>query len=227
MKKRLLLFCLFFFLGACKHQENSSGLYKYNQVLPLDVGTSWKYTVTRHDGYNSDDYMTASSTITDTVIRMDLDQDYWVATIQSVQSVEKLVKIHGTYPVNNILQPASIKNYWLIVDGNRVLRKEKNLNLSDLQTQVQVEFIFPLNVGSKWSMENAKNTPLNREVIKQGAITVPAGQFSNCFYLEGVIGGATFDDWFCPGIGIVWSKVEHQGTPSSYIKELLVYSGKQ
>jgi len=128
--------------------------------------------------------------------------------------------------VTDFLQPAITKNYWLIVDGNRVLRQDDQLNLSDLQNQVLVEFVFPITLDSRWSMYNAKDAPVNRKVTKAGLITVPAGTFTDCFYLEGVIGGMTFEEWFCPGIGLVWYNAVHQGTPFGSRQVLVSYKLK-
>ena len=70
------------------------------------------------------------------------------------------------------------------------------------------------------------HAPLNRKVTKVGSITVPAGTFIDCLYLEGVIGGMTFEDWFCPGIGVVWHNAEHHGTPYGNRRELVSYRAK-
>lgn len=200
--------------------------YKYNQELPLSVGNQWVYRVTRYDGFNPNDIITATFTITDTITSVETRDGFFVATVQSEHSAETLVEVRGNYPVTDSLQPAATETYWLIVDGNRVLRQDDNLNLSDLQSQVFVQFVFPISLDSQWSMYNVKDAPLNRKVTRVGSITVPAGTFSGCFYLEGVIGGTTFEDWFCPGIGVVWSNTEHHGTPYGSRQELISYRVK-
>lgn len=231
MTKRLLLFCLFLFivLAACgnhNQDNNAQNIYPYSQELPLSVGSFWTYKVTRYDGFNSYDIMTVTSTMTDSVTQFEINGDYFIAKVQSVQSAEVLVDIRGNYPATDSLQPATTKTYWLIVDGNRILRQDNKLNLSDLQSQVLVEFVFPINLDSQWSMDNAKDAPLNRKVTQAGPITVPAGTFTDCFYLEGVNGGMTFDEWFCPGIGVVWYNAEHHGTPFGNRQELVSYKVK-
>jgi len=231
MIKRFLYPYLFLFivLAACGNQDkdnNAQNIYPYSQEMPLRVGNSWTYKVTRYEGFNSDDMMTVSSTMTDSVSHFETNGDFLVATIQSVRSAEVLVDLLGNYPVTNSLQPATTKIYWLIVDGNRVLRQDDKLNLSDLQSRVLVEFVFPINLDSQWSISNAKDAPLNQKVTKAGSITVPAGTFTGCFYLEGDIGGMTFDEWICPGIGVVWYNAEHHGTPFGNRQELVSYNVK-
>ena len=206
--------------------NSSQNYYKYAQELPLSIGNSWVYRVTRFDGFNSNDIMTATYTQTDSVARVESKNGFYVATIQSEHTGETLVDVQGDYPAVGSLQPAITQTYWLIVDGDRVLRQDGQLNLSDLQSHVLVQFVFPLSLNSQWSIYNAKDAPLNRKVTKVGSITVPAGTFTDCFYLEGEIGGMTFDDWFCPGIGVAWSNVEHHGTPYGNRQELLGYQFK-
>jgi hypothetical protein len=184
------------------------------------------YRVTRYDGFNPNDIMTATFTMTDTITSIEVKDGFFVATVQSERSAETLVEVRGNYPVTDALRPATTETYWLIVDGNRVLRQDDKLNLADLQSRVLVEFVFPLRLNSQWSMFNVKDAPLNRKVTKVGLITVPAGTFTGCFYLEGIIGGMTFEDWFCSGIGVVWHNAEHHGTPYGNRRELVSYRVK-
>ncbi len=122
--------------------------------------------------------------------------------------------------------PAQTENYWLIVDDNRILRQEQNLNLDDLQNRTSVELVFPMKLGNKWSMSNSIGAPLNNEVKGVSSIKVPAGAFSNCFHTEGTMGGTTFGTWFCPGIGIVQRSIDHKGTPFGYEQKLASYKVK-
>ncbi len=231
MTKRSLFLCLFLLvaLAACgvqKKDNNAQNIYQYSQEMPLSAGSSWTYKVTRYVGFNPDDMLVVTSTLTDSVSHFETSGDFLVATIQSVRSAEVLVEILGNYPVTDTLQPAASAIYWLIVDGNRLLRQDDKLNLSDLQSQVLVEFVFPINLDSQWSMFNAKDAPLNRKVTKTGSITVPAGTFTGCFYIEGDIGGMALEEWFCPGIGVVWYNAEHHGTPFGNSQELVSYKVK-
>ena len=227
----LLLLCLFLCIvlvacGSQRKDDNAQNLYQYNQELPLSVGNSWAYRVTRYDGFNPNLIMTATLVMTDTIISVENKDGFFVATVQSERSAETLVEVRGDYHVTDSLQPATTETYWLIVDGSRVLRQDGKLNLSDLQSRTLVELVFPISLHGKWSMYAAKDAPLNGEVTKAGSITVPAGTFADCFYLQGVIGGMTFDDWFCPGIGVVWRNAEHHGTPYGNKRELVSYKVK-
>ncbi len=228
MKKLLLSLGIFLSIAltGCAlsvKDNNMRSYYKYTQELPLSVGNSWVYRVTRYDGFNPNDIMTATFTMTDTITNVEIKDGFFVATVQSDHTAETLVEVQGNYPVTDSLQPAITETYWLIADGNRVLQQDDKLNLSDLQSQVLVQFVFPISLNSQWSMYNVKDAPLNRKVTKIGSITVPVGTFTDCYYLEGVIGGMTFEDWFCPGIGVVWSNDEHHGTPYGNKRELVSY----
>lgn len=228
MRRLLLSLSIFSFValtgcGLLVRDNNTRGHYKYTQELPLSVGNSWVYRVTRYDGFNPNDIVTATFTMTDTITSLEIKAGFFVATVQSEHTAETLVDVRGNYPVTDSLQPAATETYWLIVDGSRVLRQDDKLNLSDLQSRVLVQFVFPISLNSQWSMYNVRDAPMNRKVTKAGSITVPAGTFDDCFYLEGVIGGMTFEDWFCPGIGGVWSNNEHHGTPYGDKRELVSY----
>jgi hypothetical protein len=232
MKKLLLSFgiILSIVLTGCTtlltKDNNTESYYKYNQELPLNVGNFWIYRVIRYGGFNPNDIMTATFTMTDTITDIEIKDGFFVATVQSERTAETIVEVHGNYPVADSLQPATTINYWLIVDSNRVLRQDDKLNLSDLQSQVLVQFIFPISLNSQWSINNTKDAPLNQKVTKMSSIAVPAGTFDDCFYLEGILGGMTFEDWFCPGIGVVWSNTEHNGTPYGNTRELVGYNLK-
>lgn len=210
-----------------KSDDNAQSYYKYNQELPLSVGNYWTYRVTRYDGFNPNDMMTVTFTMTDTITDIEIKEGFFIATVQSVQSAEVLVDVRGNYPVADALRPATTTNYWLIVDGNRLLRQDDRLDFSDLQSRVSVEFVFPLTLNSQWSLFNAKDAPLNREVTSIGPITMPVGKFTDCLYLEtGAFAGMTIEDWFCPGIGVVWHNAEHHGTPFGNRMELVSYRVK-
>jgi hypothetical protein len=231
MKKLLLSLGVFLSIAltGCAllvKDNNTQSYYKYNKELPLSVGNYCVYRVTRYDGFNPNDIMTATLTMTDTITSVEIKDGFFVAPVQSERSAETLVKVRGNYPVTDALQPATTETYWLIVDGNRVLRQDDKLNLSDLQSRVLVQFVFPISLNSQWSMYNAKGAPLNRKVTKVGSIAVPAGTFIDCLYLEGVNSGMTFEDWFCPGIGVVWHNAEHHGTPYGNRRELVSYRAK-
>ena len=207
--------------------NNLQSYYTHSQELPLNVGNYWAYRVIRYDGFNPNDIMTATLTMTDTIANVEIQNEFFVATVQSERSTETLVEVRGSYPVTDSLQPATTQTYWLIVDNNRVLRQDDKLDFSDLESRVSVEFVFPLERNNEWSMFNTKDAPLNREIIKVGSITVPAGTFTDCFYIGGdAYAGTTFEKWFCPGIGIVWENFIHHGTPYGSKRELIRYSVK-
>jgi hypothetical protein len=181
--------------------------------------------VTRYEGFNENDIMTATFTLTDTVSNFESQGRFFIATIRSEHSAEALVAVRGTYPVAESLRPAHGETYWLVAEGNRVIRLDR-LNLSDLPAGgAIVELAFPVQLGSGWSMYDNPPNPLpNRQVTQQGSLTAPAGTFKDCFYLQGQMGGTTLDDWFCPGIGFVWDNAEHHGTPIGSRRELVRFT---
>jgi len=174
--------------------------------------------------------MTTTRVVTETVVEVESISSYLVAKIHREESAE--------IPVGDVppswqgvpLKPATSSDYWLVVSGNRMYRQERNLDLSSLSTAL-LEFVFPLKLGEKWylSDEKAKLNPtyaddwMLRKVTKVGTVVVPAGDFNNCFFLEEVWAGATFETWFCPNVGIVDQKGNHHGTPYGVRKVLIRY----
>ncbi len=206
--------------------QQQSG-YLYNLEFPLNVGNSWVYRVTRYEGPNESNIMTATFTLTDTVVSVETKNGFYVANIQSEHSAESLVSVRGSYPVTDSLQPAHSETYWLIAEGNRIIRQDR-LNLADLPAGgAIVELAFAMQLSSRWSMYYPPGAPVNRQVTTQGALTVPAGTFANCFYLQGQIGSMTFDDWFCPAVGFVMRTADHHGTPYGTTSELIHYTANR
>jgi hypothetical protein len=228
MKKLLLSLGVFLSIALIGYvllvkDDNTQSYHEYNHELPLSVGNHWVYRVTRYDGANPNDIMTATLTMTDTITGAEIKDGFFIAAVQSERSAETLVQVRGNHPMTDALQPATTETYWLIVDGNRVLRQDDELDLTGLQSRVIVELVFPMGLNSEWSMYNARDAPLNRKVTKVDSKTVAAGTFAYCLYLEGVIGGMTIEDWFCPGIGVVWHNAGHHGTLYGNKQELVSY----
>ena|GEM_PF-1361310 len=199
-------------------------------AFPLALDNTWVFQFTRHEGVPITEIITTTLVVTETVVELKDISSYLVAKIHREESAE--------IPVGDVPPswqgvpsgPATSSEYWLVVSGNRMYHQERNLDLSGLSTAL-LEFVFPVKLGEKWyqSDEKAKLNPtyadgwMLRKVTKVGTVVVPAGEFNNCFFLEEVWAGTTFETWFCPNMGVVDRKGDHHGTPGGFRQVLIRY----
>ncbi|MFC1666326.1 hypothetical protein ACFL0P_00450 [Candidatus Omnitrophota bacterium] len=90
----------------------------------------------------------------------------------------------------------------------------------------EVEYLFPLEVGSKWEDTDLPGT-LDREdnmyayyVEKIEDVTVPAGTFKDCYKIVFRTNPDVAIEWFSPERGIIKAEYHHHGTITNYISEL-------
>lgn len=199
--------------------------------FPLALNDNWVFQSTRYQGYPIPEIMTATLIITETVVYVENISPYFVAEIHQDQGAETPVSIPKG--MESILRPATSGEYWLIVNGSRLYRQENKLDLSKLN-EALIELVFPLRPGAMWYQtdEKAQLNPtfadnwMLRKVTKVDTVVVPAGRFNDCFLLEEEWAGTTFATWFCPNVGIVDRKVDHQGTPEGYHQVLVKHQLK-
>jgi len=199
--------------------------------FPLALGNTWVFQVTSYAGFNLDEVTTATRIVTETVIDIRTDVSYFAVRIQRDAGAEKLESVPKSGQVALIPSGATSSEYWLVVSDNRIYRQEERLDLPNLHETGTLEFVLPLKVGEKWYLNDKMEElypdkmvdSMLRKVMKTDAVIVPAGRFENCFLLAEVIGGSTFEKWFCPGIGLVDQRSDHHGTPYGWRQVLIEY----
>lgn len=191
--------------------------------LPLAVGNTWVFQVTRYEGFNPSEIMTATLVVTETVVEVRSTASYFAAKIHRDESAETPVVVppsmRDTPP-----RPAQSSDYWLLVGENRIYRQEKNLDPSNLYDTAKLELVFPLKVGEKWNLYNGG---IVREIVKVDTVVVPAGRFNNCFFFEDGWATSTATTWFCPNVGFVEEKMDHRGTPVGWHQVLTKHQLKK
>ncbi|PIW79824.1 MAG: hypothetical protein COZ98_05565 [Candidatus Omnitrophica bacterium CG_4_8_14_3_um_filter_43_15] len=94
---------------------------------------------------------------------------------------------------------------------------------NDVSIEGSPEYIFPLQVGSKWgdpeSLER-KDKMYFSYVEKLEDVTVPAGTFKDCFKIIHYTLPDETIQWFCPNVGVVRLEYRHHGTITDLISEL-------
>lgn len=64
-----------------------------------------------------------------------------------------------------------------------------------------------------------------RTVYRHKAVDLSMGHIEGCYAMREIIGGSTFERWFCPGIGWVGQSSDHSGTPYGWREVLIDYTG--
>jgi hypothetical protein len=177
------------------------------------------------------DIITTTIVATETIAEMKSVSGVLTARVHREESAEQPVDKVPVSWQGVALRSATSIDYWLIVSGNRVYRQDNRLDSSNLDGAL-LEFMFPLRIGDEWYISDAKArlvpTPipddfLLRQVKQVGDVVVPAGHFNNCFLMQEKWAGTSFATWFCPQVGIVDRRVDHQGTPEGFHEVLVKY----
>lgn len=198
--------------------------------LPLELNSTWVYQATRYTGFNPSEIMTATHIVTETIVDLQITSTHLAAKVYREGSAEEPVYVPESMQ-NVSVYPANPSKYRLVFSDNHVYRQEGNLDLHGLYNTGTLEFVFPLQLGEKWYLTNAmaelnpdkRVDSMLRKVVQVGTVTVPAGSFEDCFLLAEVIGGTTYEKWFCPGVGLVDQRSDHHGTPYGSREVLVRY----
>jgi hypothetical protein len=195
---------------------------------PLTLNNTWVYESTRYEGFNPQQIMTATQIITETVVEVKSDPSYFAARIDRETSDE--VPVFVPQDMESLLRPAESSEYWLVVQDNRIYHQEGEPDLSKLADTDSLEFVLPLKPGAGWNLyppmlpnEPAQNGGIARQVSRTATVQVPAGRFDNCFLMKDNWVDSTVENWFCPGVGWVDLKSDHNGTPFGSRQVLLTY----
>ncbi|MDF1512897.1 MAG: hypothetical protein P1S60_03700 [Anaerolineae bacterium] len=198
--------------------------------LPLSVGNKWVYQHTRYTGFNASEIMTFTCTITETVVNVASLDSLITVKIQREVSAEQLVSEDVQAAKPDLT--ASSQNYWLVIDTNRIYRTDFTPDLPHIQDTGELELAFPLQVGKKWYLNQAmadRNPDMAvdsmlRKVVMKRQLDLSIGRSEGCYALQEIVGGSTFEKWFCPGIGWVDRRSDHSGTPYGEHEVLVAFS---
>ncbi|MCL5952419.1 MAG: hypothetical protein M1132_11995 [Chloroflexi bacterium] len=199
-----------------------------NFGYPLALGNTWVYASTRYDGFNPSDIMTATQTITETVVEIKNDPSFIAAKIRQETSAD--VPVSVPKGMEDMLRPASTVEYWLVAQGGRIYRQQKpNPDLMNLQDPDSLELVFPLQQGDTWNWLPARlpfesqTDGIRRQVLRTGPVFLPSAHFDNCALIKEDWADSTVEDSFCPGVGWVEKSSDHNGTPVGRHLELVKY----
>nr|NIR26491.1 hypothetical protein [Gammaproteobacteria bacterium]NIR66819.1 hypothetical protein [candidate division Zixibacteria bacterium] len=209
-------------------------------IFPLQLGNTWVYSSTHYQDYGPLEMrgpdgkvvmkccktITATYIITETVVDLQTSPPYFVAQLYREES---LVSASDEWSQE---QSGWLGMYWYIISGTHVYQQRTELDLSAVDENSNLEYIFPLELNQRWYPNPGQRKQFPdyevvsglRKVSKVGKVKVPAGGFEQCFQLKEMIGGSTFETWFCPGVGIVDTRSDHSGTPFGFRSVLINYT---
>jgi hypothetical protein len=233
MSKRngLLLICfcsvalLLVACGGSGQTGNRLGAHDSSAMdFPLVLGNTWVYSGVFYQGSNQTDVLTATYTLTESVVDV-LHSDIGEYAIFQVACYREITSCPDAWQqqpgdVCASTPPDEPVYTWYVADGNTLYR-QSSLELSHLAETSIKELVFPLTSDARWyltaAMEEANPDydldSMLRRVVYSGPRETPAGDFKGCFEMHDVVGGTTSRLVYCPGIGIVERAGDHSGTP--------------
>jgi hypothetical protein len=188
--------------------------------FPFERGNTWIYDSSNYE-VQATGQLTATYTITETVVDAHAQGLYWIAQIHHEEQLESSSP-GWSQP------PRTSSDFWYLIKDNQLYRQDHLLNLDD-SGSLRLDTVFPLGKGVAWCP--VKNLPLEkcvksgkREVLEASSHTVPAGSISSCYKINEDFNTGRFSQWFCPGIGVVERQMDHNGFQSGSHQYLTSFS---
>lgn len=186
------------------------------QILPTTEGTAWKYKMTEEAGPGvrlADNAKREAGTLR-------LDVVYRIRGMREIDGRELLeFEMHRAGRIINTdllsVDKRGIQCWARVDEAGEVTRLDPPLPI----------VTSPLDVGAKWDFEGMSEGGKIRqhyEVIGQGEISVPAGEF-RAFHIRGeqtTPGPMTIDRWFVPGVGIIKDVTETRSDSGDLLRRI-------
>ena len=197
-------------------QPESPGLSGF----PLERGNTWIYDSANYE-VQASGRLTATYTITETVVDAHAQGLYWIAQIHHEEQLESSSP-GWSQP------PRTSSDFWYLLKDNHLYRQDNPLNVNDIGS-LRLDYLFPLTKGAVWCpaeiipLEKCINSG-KRQVSDASARIEPAGRFSTCLEIDEDLQTGLSNQWFCPGIGVVERQVDHSGFQFGFHQYLTNFS---
>lgn len=207
--------------------------YSADVAFPFALGNTWVYSGTIYTGFNPTTIFTATYAVTESVAALQYHPPYTIVHIHREQVPSPIPADDAHWSAEEL---TAAEDYWYVIEDTTVYRVGEEPHRDTIATSVatgtaEIAFVFPLEIGKRWYLNEKmrklypgfETDSMLRQVVEQEAIETSTETFEECFQMTEVIGGYTFETWFCPGVGIVARKADHSGTPMGMHELLMEY----
>jgi len=184
-------------------QPASPGFSDY----PLERGNTWIYESSNYE-VQATGRLTATYTITETVVDATNQGLYWISQIHHEEQLESSSP-GWSQP------PRLTSDFWYLLKDNHLYRQVYQFNVNDIGS-LRLDYVFPLTKGAGWCpaeiipLERCVNSGM-RQVSEASSRIEPAGRFNACLEIDEELQASLSNQWFCPGIGVVERQEDHSG----------------
>ena len=218
MKKTIILFFVLLLGVSCSEQPPNLSEF------PLEEGTTWVYLYETYEPSSASpaEIVKATYQITEIVTETKIISPYFLAHIES--NYELLEADNGWRGFFVEQQPRDI---WYVYYNRQIFRAYYDFDKQNIDTnKMSLDYIFPLSGNQRWCQ--FQKMPCSsvgwRVVIGQSNFETPVGKLDDCYDMRDIYNGGGRFHTFCTGVGIVFQKHDHMGTPYGYEKTLFDYS---
>ena len=208
-----------------------------DHYLPFSVGTKWIYKVCGEIGVGSGQN-----------VRIETKCGQYSETVVSVHTYGptlRLIEImrngagFGYALCENDEEQNGPKHYWFIVNRLSVYSRcsrEDAMELVSILTNTSThqvckdwpDYVLPFKVGAFWGADPAgpkrEDKYYQWNVEDTHAVSVPAGNFQDCYKLMYITLPDDEEKWVCAGVGLVTDEYTHHGWVNHYRIELKKYT---
>ena len=177
--------------------------------MPLEVGNFWKYKITKTLTTLPTDPLVESAdpTVTDMITDIYHRQGYWIVFFERTTVDPQVQDAEGP----DISRFAWFVTPRMIFPCMRDCQNNAD-NISYLLGYLMRQtpyFVFPIEVGQKWSTSGQPSNYFKYEVraLHQEQVVVPGGAFSGTYEIFGSIEEGRESRYFVPGTGIIMRTV--------------------
>ncbi|MBF0552307.1 MAG: hypothetical protein HQK60_17455 [Deltaproteobacteria bacterium] len=215
-------------------------------VFPMYLGSYWRYNISLVRQYDGPKIEKKFGQYTEKVISIDIQPD-GVTRIIGTEISGTIFFSYCNDPDSSLIAQGDLTS-WYVNDthhvyhactrenayeiagsahtkGEAIINTPDEGSNKDSPEKVYPDYVVPFRVGNYWADEGVKreDTYYRYYVEAKETVSVPAGNFKNCFR----IAYRTLPDsvvlWVCPGIGLVAKEYHHNGSIEDYRSELISY----
>jgi hypothetical protein len=223
-------------IAVTKPKSESDGttpisILETRNYFPYFIGSTWTYNISHVTDSSSAIIEKYSETVI--LIETGLGDKAQIIGLKTI----------GDIPINNCPYldiENTLKNIWLVIDNSRIFqvcsREEAitiatsivhNIELADTLFPI---FLVPMKIGQLWKafpgIAPRNDTSYQWLVEAIVDVSVPEGQYEDCFRLLLYTNPDSTIKWVCKGVGLVAWEYHHHGSINDYRVELSEYKSK-